>query len=72
MSKTAVNQYMNVCANCAYWDGPRNMDGFFGRMEVECSANTTGKCTNRNGFYNCNMIWQATCANFEKQPIVKR
>ena len=71
MSKTPVMQTAKICANCAYWGGPREMDGFFGRMEVEMSGSASGKCNNRNGFFNCPMNWQSTCPRFEKHPIVK-
>ena len=64
-----VMQSGKFCANCVYWTGEREMNAFFGRMEVDTSAK--GKCINMKSFYNCPMSWQAGCSKFEKHPIVK-
>ena len=69
--KTPVMQSSKICANCAFWAGEREMNGFFERMEVDISCNPKGKCVNRQGLMNQTMNWNATCSHFYKHPVVK-
>ena len=54
-----------VCQTCRYWTGARKIDGISKIVE---SISDTGKCINRNSFYNHDMNKTACCSRHE--PIV--
>lgn len=71
MGKLPVLQRAKWCANCVYWGGERTINGFFGRAEVDINCQAKGVCSNMKGFFNQQMLWQATCSHFEKHPAIK-
>ena len=71
MGKLPVMQSAKWCANCAFWCGEREFNGFFGRAEVDMNKAVKGTCANMKGYYNQPMNWQSTCSAFTKHPIIK-
>lgn len=62
MSKVGMN--FKWCQNCVYWNGSRNVDGFTKMTE---NISEKGRCTSKEGFFNCDMSHMATCKSF--RPI---
>lgn len=71
MGKLPVMQCGKYCANCVYWGGERTINGFFGRAEVDINCQAKGVCSNMKGYFNQQMIWQATCPAFTRHPAIK-
>lgn len=65
-----VMKSANWCANCAYWNGNRKIDGFFGRAEIE-NFNEKGTCANPRGYYNQMCPCNGQCPAFERHPAIK-
>lgn len=58
------------CANCIYWCGEREINVFFGRVELK-DFSVKGKCSNPKGYYNQQCPCLSQCNAFEKHPAVK-
>ena len=58
-----------VCANCAYWGGPRVINPYFKRAEVE-SWHVSGVCGKFPGWNNCTPNGSPGCIYFEKHPAI--
>lgn len=71
MRKLPVMQSAHWCANCSYWCGEREINGFFGRVEIDDDCKAKGKCSNMKGYYNQPCFWNGTCPHFTKHPAVK-
>lgn len=56
------------CSNCAFWGGPRTLNGPFHRMEIE-NGQVKGPCSVHLGWTQ--MPYNGTCDRFEKHPGVK-
>ncbi len=68
---TPVMKSANWCANCAYWAGNREIDGFFGWAEIDDFCEK-GKCVNQKGYYNQMCPWNGQCPAFERHPAIKK
>ena len=60
MYKTPVN--VKYCGTCSYWCGNATLAQI---SLVECSG--SGKCANKNGFFQLSMNWQAQCPRWEQR-----
>lgn len=47
-----------VCQTCVYWNGSRKVDSLTKLVE---NYSSSGKCGNKDGFYNLDMNTGATC-----------
>lgn len=59
------------CANCAYWTGNRQINGFFGRAKIK-DFNEKGQCQNVKGFFMQMCPYNGHCSAFERHPAIKK